>query len=64
MLHFYGLTKPANVTLDGKSIQQVQGKLPRTAAGWSVNETTGELSVFIPKSVGGAFTVEFSTRGG
>jgi hypothetical protein len=65
-MRFHGLSKPEHVRLDGKVIPQAGASRSRSAGGkdskasWSADATTGEISVFIPRSVRRAFTVELT----
>ena len=63
-IRFYGLGSPGNILLDGKPVPHAGKKSSPASASWSANQTTGEISIFVPKSIGRAFTVEFSTRRG
>jgi len=54
-LHFHGIPSPTAVLLDGKNI-------PRAHAGsqkpsWTINETTGEILVSVPRHEGRSFAV-------
>jgi len=53
--HFHGIPSPTAVLLDGKNI-------PRAHAGsqkpsWTINETTGEILVSVPRHEGRSFAV-------
>src|SRR5262249_32783042 len=57
-LQFHGLKKPASVILDGKELPFAKGKAARESASWSADETTGDISVVVPRSKQRAFTIE------
>ena len=57
-LQFHGLKKPASVILDGKELPFAKGKAARESASWSADETTGDISVVVPRSKHRAFTIE------
>ena len=62
-LQFHGIEGAVNVVrLDGKEIPADGAESGGTQAGWSKDEWTGEISVFIPRSARHALTVEFATE--
>jgi alpha-glucosidase (family GH31 glycosyl hydrolase) len=61
-LYFHGIEAPvSSVRIDGQEISQSEAPDPAAdAASWSMNESSGGVSVFIPASSVRAFLVDFS----
>jgi alpha-glucosidase len=63
-LHFHGLRSDVNrVLLDGKDIARASAASAAGTASWWVDETTGDVSVVIPRSAKLDFALEFAADG-
>lgn len=62
-LHFHGFAGPVNsVRLDGKEIARGGGAPRQGVASWSINETTGQILIVVPRSGRRSFKVELSIQ--